>query len=163
MGEATRNRAHAGRPLPDGTVREVAKLGGWISHQFTVLQDGFGDWWMVGQLPMLSSRVVAYPLSSPTGRVTGEPVEVARLPDPGPDRIAYSVLVHPELDGLLTWAVNGTGPGTPYGLQRRDRFWPESLVEAQLAASVPADGSALAATVAAVVSSLTRDTRVVAG
>jgi hypothetical protein len=145
-----RNRAHAGRPRPDGTVKEVAATGAWIGNQFSVVKDWYGNWWMVGQLPYLSRRVVAYPLSGPAGKVTGPALELYRLPDPGPNRINYATSVHPELNGLLTWAANGTGPGTPYGLQRRQRFWPYSLAVAQLTPTLPAGGHALAATVARV-------------
>jgi hypothetical protein len=31
---------------------------------------------------------------------------------------------------MLTWAVNGHGPGTPYGLQRQAAFWPLALQSA---------------------------------
>jgi len=145
-----KNRAHAGRPRPDGTVAEVAATGAWISNQFSVVKDWFGNWWMVGQLPYLSRRLVAYPLAGPAGKVTGPALELYRLPDPGGKRINYAPSVHPELNGLLTWAANGTGAGTPYGLQRKQRFWPYSLAVAQLTPTLPAGGHALAVTVARV-------------
>jgi len=144
------NRAHAGRPRADGTVAEVAATGAWIGNQFSVVKDWFGKWWIVGQLPYLSRRVVAYPLAGPAGKVTGPALELYRLPTPGPNRINYATSVHPELNGLLTWAANGTGPGTPYGLQHRQHFWPYSLAVAQLSPDLPSGGHALAAAVARV-------------
>lgn len=82
---------------------------------------------MVGQLPYLSRRLVAFPLASRAGPVTGTYLPLATLPSPGATRFTYAGTIHPEIGGLLTWAVNGTGPGIPYGLQRIDGFWPRAL------------------------------------
>ena len=82
---------------------------------------------MVGSLPFLSRRVVAYQLSGPAGKVTGPGLTLITLPDPGPGGYAYAATVHPELDGLLTWAVNSTVKGAPYGLRQQAGFWPAAL------------------------------------
>ncbi|MEI6447738.1 MAG: hypothetical protein WCO96_07645 [Actinomycetes bacterium] len=129
------HHAHAGRPQPDGTVKRISEMGGTISGQFSVAQEANGKWWLVGQLPFLSRRVVAYPLSGQTGRVTGPAIKLITLPDPGPSRFAYAATLHPEYEGLMTYAVNGNGPGTPYGLQRVAGFWPFALYWARAAAS----------------------------
>jgi hypothetical protein len=138
------HHAHAGRPQPDGSVTEVSQLGGTISGQFSVVPDPDGNWWMVGQLPFLSRRVVAYPLSGPTGKVTGPAIKLITLPSPGPNRFTYAATIHPELSGLMTYAVNGSGPGTPYGLQRSAEFWPYSLTFAKAALATPAAATPLA-------------------
>jgi len=134
----SRHHVHAGRPQPDGTVKEIGLVGGMISGQFSVVRDSAGAWWMVGQAAHLSRRVIAYRLTGPAGRTVGRPVRLMTLPSPGPTRFAYGATVHPELGGLLTWAVNGRGPGTPYGLQGLEGFWP-SAVDALVPAS---DGGA---------------------
>ena len=126
----SRHHPHVGRPQADGSVREVGTLGGMISGQFTVLRDPLDHWWIVGQAPHLSRRVIGYPLSAPDGKVIGRPIRLATLPSPGPARFTYAATIHPELGGMLTWAVNGHGPGTPYGLQRQAAFWPLALQSA---------------------------------
>lgn len=123
----SRHHVHAGRPQADGTVAEIGLVGGMISGQFSVVRDSGGTWWMVGQAPHLSRRVIAYRLTGPAGRTVGKPLRLTTLPSPGPTRFAYGATIHPELGGLLTWAVNGHGPGTPYVLQRFDAFWPSAL------------------------------------
>ncbi len=139
------HHAHVGRVNDDGSVTALATMGGTISGQFTVLQDpSDGKWWMVGNLPFLSRRVVAYPLSGPAGTVTGPALKLITLPNPGASRYTYAATVHPELNGLLTWAVNGSGAGTPYGLQRQADFWPLSLTYAKAAAGVKAAAAAKA-------------------
>jgi len=121
------HRAHSGWPSADGSVKEIRNMGGLISGQFSVIPDDNGRWWMVGQLPFLSRRVVAYRLVDRTGPVVGDYVPLATLPDPGANRFTYAATLHPEYGGLMTWAVNGSGPGTPYGLQRVNNFWPTSI------------------------------------
>ena len=129
------HHAHVARANDNGTTTEIGTMGGTISGQFSVIQEPSGNWWMVGQLPFLSRRVVAYPLSGPAGKVTGAGLKLITLPSPGPTRYTYAGTVHPELNGLLTWAVNGSGPGTPYGLQRQAAFWPLALTYAKAAAA----------------------------
>ena len=128
------HQARAGRPQADGTVKQISTMGGTISGQFSVAQEVNGKWWLVGQLPFLSRRVVAYPLSSQTGKVTGPAIKLITLPEPGPNRFTYGATLHPEYAGLMTYAVNGNGPGTPYGLQRIEGFWPFALYWARAAA-----------------------------
>ena len=137
------HHAHAGRPQPDGSVTEVSAMGGTISGQFSVIADPDGNWWMVGQLPFLSRRVVAYPLSGPAGKVTGPALKLMTLPSPGAKRFTYGATIHNELSGLMTYAVNGSGPGTPYGLQRSEQFWPYALTFAQAALATPAAAAPL--------------------
>jgi len=132
------HHAHVAQVNIDGSVTAIRTMGGTISGQFTVLQEPSGGWWMVGQLPYLSRRVVAYPLSGPAGKVTGPALKLITLPDPGATRYTYAGTIHPEMNGLLTWAVNGTGAGTPYGLQRQAAFWPLALTYAKAAAGVTA-------------------------
>lgn len=139
----SRHHVHAGRPQVDGTVREIGLVGGMISGQFTVLRDSADRWWIVGQAPHLSRRVIAYRLTGPAGRTVGRPIRLLTLPSPGPTRFAYGATVHPELGGLLTWSVNGRGPGTPYGLQRLDAFWPSAI---DVLTAAPATGAATAGT-----------------
>lgn len=134
-GVDSNHRAHAGRPQADGSVLDVGTMGGTISNQFTVLKEPAGKWWLVGQLPFLSRRVVAYPLSGPTGKVTGSALKLITLPDPGSTRWTYAATIHTDYAGLLTWAVNGTGAGTPYGLQKSANFWPYTLYWARAAAA----------------------------
>ncbi|MCX6393598.1 MAG: hypothetical protein NTY57_01905 [Solirubrobacterales bacterium] len=136
------HHAHVARANDNGTTTEIGTMGGTISGQFTVLQEPSGKWWMVGQLPFLSRRVVAYPLSGPAGKVTGAGLKLITLPSPGPTRYTYAGTVHPELNGLLTWAVNGSGAGTPYGLQRQAAFWPLALTYAKAAAAATAAAKA---------------------
>ncbi len=141
------HRAHVGQVSDNGSVTEIRTMGGTISGQFTVLQDpNDGKWWMVGNLPFLSRRVVAYPLSGPAGKVTGAALKLITLPNPGASRYTYAATVHPELNGLLTWAVNGSGAGTPYGLQRQAAFWPLALTYAKAAAAATSTGATAAAT-----------------
>ena len=121
------HKAHVGRPNADGSVTDLRNMGGTISGQYSVITDASGKWWMVGQLPFLSRRVVAYPLAGRAGPVTGSYVPLATLPIPGSTRYTYAATVHPDYSGLLTWAVNGSGAGTAYGLQRLDGFWPKAL------------------------------------
>ena len=129
------HHAHVGKVNDNGSVTAIRTMGGTISGQFTVLQDPTDNkWWMVGNLPFLSRRVVAYPLSGPAGTVTGSALKLITLPNPGASRYTYAATVHPELNGLLTWAVNGSGAGTPYGLQRQAAFWPLALTYAKAAA-----------------------------
>ena len=139
--------AHSGRPQRDGSVRAESKLGGPISGQFSVVSDADGGWWMVGQLPQLSRQIVAYPLSSPTGTVTGKPINLLTVSDPGPTGFTYAATLHPELHGLLTWAVNGSGPNDPYGLRRLERFWPTGLWIAQARAAAGPGAEPLTAAV----------------
>ena len=148
------HHAYAGRPQADGSVVEVSKLGGTISGQFSVVPDPDGNWWMVGQLPFLSRRVVAYPLSGPTGKVTGPAIKLITLPSPGANRFTYAATIHPELSGLMTYAVNGSGPGTPYGLQRNAEFWPYALTFAKAALATPAPATPLARAATAVTRTL---------
>jgi len=143
------HHAHVGKVNDNGSVSAVRTMGGTISGQFTVLQDPTDDkWWMVGQLPFLSRRVVAYPLSGPAGKVTGPALKLITLPIPGASRYTYAATVHTELNGLLTWAVNGSGAGTPYGLQRQAAFWPLALTHAKAAAAATAARKAAAAAAA---------------
>lgn len=147
------HKAHVGRPNADGSVTDLRTMGGSISNQFSVIADSSGKWWLVGQLPFLSRRVVAYPLASRSGPVTGAYVPLATLPSPGATRFTYAATVHIDYSGLLTWAVNGTGDGTPYGLQRLDNFWPKALdavltLKLGLAASASVTRLARAANVA---------------
>lgn len=133
------HHAHVAKVNDNGSVSAIRTMGGTISGQFTVLQDPADNkWWMVGQLPFLSRRVVAYPLSGPAGKVTGPALKLITLPIPGASRYTYAATIHPELNGLLTWAVNGSGAGTPYGLQRQAAFWPLSLTYAKAAAAATA-------------------------
>lgn len=145
FGIDSQHHAHAGRPNSSGGVTEVSAMGGTISGQFTVLKEPSGKWWMVGQLPFLSRRVVAYPLSGPTGKVTGPALKLITLPNPGATRWTYAATIHPEVAGLLTWAVNGTGPGTPYGLQKSRNFWPYTLFWARAATTAARRTTASAA------------------
>jgi len=46
--------------------------------------------------------------------------------------------VHPELDGLLTYAVNGKGGDDTYGLRRIEKFWPGAIADA-LGKQLPVD------------------------
>jgi hypothetical protein len=140
--------AHAGRPHRDGSVTPLSTVGGPISSEFSVLKAPDGGWWMAGQLPDLSRQIVAYPLSSPTGAITGKPVTLMTVSDPGPTGFTYAASLHPELHGLLTWAVNGTGPNDPYGLRRIERFWPTALWIAKVRAAAGPVGEPLTATVA---------------
>lgn len=140
------HHAHVALVNANGTVTELRTMGGTISGQFTVLQDpNDGKWWMVGNLPFLSRRIVAYPLSGPAGTVTGPALKLITLPNPGASRYTYAGTVHPELNGLLTWAVNGSGAGTPYGLQRQAAFWPLALTYAKAAAGATAAAARTAA------------------
>jgi len=146
--------AHSGRPQPDGSVKHESKLGGRISGQFSVVHDPDGGWWMVGQLPQLSRQIVAYPLSSPTGTVTGKPINLLTVADPGPTGFTYAATLHPELHGLLTWAVNGSGPNDPYGLRRLERFWPTGLWIAQARSAAGPGAAPLTAAVSDLIEAL---------
>jgi len=98
-------------------------MGGWISGRFSVIQDRQRKWWMVGFLPWLSRRLVAYPLDGPAGRVTGPYRLLKTMPDPAAGLFVYDGLIHPELGGMLTWAMNGKNVGSKYGLYRIQDFW----------------------------------------
>ena len=135
--------AHSGRPQRDGSVRPESTVGGPISGQFSVAKSPDGRWWMVGQLPQLSRQIVGYPLSSPAGSVNAEAVNLMTVADPGPTGFTYAATLHPELDGLLTWAVNGSRPDDPYGLRRIERFWPTGLWIAQARAAAGPDAQPL--------------------
>ena len=150
----TAHRAHVGRPNANGTVTDMRTMGGSISGQYSVITDKQGRWWMVGQLPFLSRRLVAYPLGSRGGPVTGPYLPLATLPSPGATRFTYAGTIHPEINGLLTWAVNGSGPGTPYGLQRIDAFWPAALSAAIAIQKAPSPASARAVSARAILASL---------
>ena len=122
---------HVGRPLDEqGNVQEIAELNAQISGQFSIVPDPWGGWWLVGTGPMLSRKVVAYPLESPSGPVIGSKIELMTLPKPTVGKYnVYAPSVHMELGGLLTWALNGSGGEEKYGLRRIENFWPNQLAK----------------------------------
>lgn len=126
----SRYQAYVAKTSATGVVQSTRKLGGFLGGHFSVVQDSKKRWWMVGLGGMLSRRLWAHRLESPWGPIISKPVLLATLPKPGLKRFTYAADVHTELGGLLTWAVNGTGPGTPYGLQKRPGWWPGALKRA---------------------------------
>ena len=112
-----------GRPNADGSVTSLATFNAQLSGQFSVVQDGSKQWWIIGTGMMLSRRVWAYPLASPQGPVIGKKSLLYTLPSPGAKHYVYQANIHPEEGGLLTYAVNGTGGGEAYGLRRIENFW----------------------------------------
>lgn len=124
-------RPMVGRPDAEGNVETLDTFrNAQISGQFSILQDPWGDWWMVGSYIMLSRKVVAYRLAGPAGPVQGKMITLTMLPKQPDKWYVYAATVHPELDGLLTYATNGKGPGGTYGLKRIENFWPGALAEA---------------------------------
>jgi len=110
-----------------GNPQRIRTLGGFLGGHFSVVQDSKHRWWTVGLGGMLSRKLWAYRMAGPAGPMSKKPVLLAILPKPGKKRYTYAADIHPELGGLLTWAVNGVGPGTAYGLQKRYGWWPKAL------------------------------------
>lgn len=121
------HRARVGYVNNRGEITQTAELGPLVSGRYTVLQDGQQRWWLVGFLPWLSRRVVAYPMYNPTKLKSHRFRLLQTLPQPADGWFVYDGLVHPEKDGLFTWAENGKGPGGRYGLKRKTGFWPGIL------------------------------------
>lgn len=119
----SKHHPRVGRPQADGSVKPLATLEAQLSGHFSVIQDDKGKWWMVGTGIMLSRRVWAYPMESPQGPVNGKKRLLTTLPSPGAANYVYHVTIHPEENGLLTYAINGSGPGSMYMMKRISNFW----------------------------------------